>query len=423
MGTTVIGPVLKKYPAAATPALVYLKRNWSDDWTFVPELEFVEAAATTAAHGLGDCTLLHRYGVLKNPWQSGSGPQQPASIDGCWVRIMLAGQQGMQQAWVGRISSETRAVYGSSQQSSGPTPAGQQRFQALAPLDILRKIDVSRSFWIINNEDPVVLDWLAPLNEKYGRTDKPNATKGKALGAGPGAKALGSRSGNRSQNPDSNGVYAYGDYELWDYQQFAKYLLANFVDESATGGPAWTLGGQCDLLANYADPIEFGVTQTVEQILRRLVRPDYGLDYVIVPTDAGFEVSVFVLTKQSCGWGGLSLPGNPNTVKIYAGQTKDSVKTVVEKTSAEKYGTIRVLGGRIVCCGSFVTGLRLPNGSLFPGWPTTIGIEPSWNDQDQADYDAGTGNPADDASLQDEARRQERFNERLSKVLCARFLV
>jgi hypothetical protein len=410
MGTTVIGPTSQAFPSRAIPAVVQLKRNWSDDWTFVPELEFLGASASTAAHDAGSCALLHRYGVLKHPWEPTDGRKTPVSLAGCWARVMLAGQQGMQEAWIGRIVGEVRTVFGPRQSDYGLIPAGAQCFEALGPLAILRRIDVGRSCWRIGNQT-VRLDWVAPLNEKYGRNDKPTGTKGKALGTGPGAKALGSRSGNRSQSTDDDGVYVHGDFELWDYLQYAKYILAKFVDESYRGGPSWKMGGQCDVLSNFTDPIQFGVTQNVEHILRSLIRPEYGLDYKIVSTGDGFEVRVFVLTRQSCGWGGQSLPGNPDTVKIYAARTKDSIKTCVEKTAVQRYGTIRLLGGRIVVCCSLHGNTGLPNGKPMPGNPKLQSIATLWIPKDQNEYNGGTGTPSDAPFLHDEARQQEKFRD------------
>ena len=139
--------------------------------------------------------------------------------------------------------------------------------------------------------------------------------------------------------------------------------------------------------------------QASTKILRAFIRPEYGLDYKIVSTDEGFEISVFVLTKQSCGWGGETLPGNPDTVKIYASRTTDSVKTEVEKTSARRYGTIRILGSRIVVCTSFYNML-----SLF-----RMDMLGAWNPQEEIAYLTGTGDLHDAPYLQDEARRQERL--------------
>jgi len=410
MGNIIIGPTTQEFPSRAVPAIVELKRQWSDPWTFVPQLEFLGGNLATTSHDLSSCVLLHRYGILKHPWEPTDSRKSPASLAGCWVRVKFGGSQGMQEAWIGRITGEGRDIFGCTQTPYGLIPAGVQHFEALGPLQILRKIHVGRSFWRVNNQT-VELGWVAPLNEKYGRNDKPSGTKGKALGTGPGAKALGSRSGNRSQSTDGDGVYVHGDLELWDYLQFANYILKKFVDESAAGGPSWKMGGQCDVLSNFTDPIQFGSTQTVDHVLRALIRPEFGLDYKIVSTGDGFEVSVFVLTRQSCGWGGQTLPGNPDSVKIYAARTKDCVSTTVARTTAQRYGTIRILGGRIMVCCSLHGSRWLPNGKTMPGNPQLQSLGALRNPQDQNGYNQGTGNPADASFLHDAARKQEKFRD------------
>lgn len=411
MSVTIIGPTTQPYPSRAIPAVVELKRRWADPWTLVPELEFSGGNVATAAHGGGSCTLVHRYGVLRHPWETTAGRRSPARLDGCWCRVMLAGRQGMQQAWIGRIAGEVREVHGPAQASVGAVPAGVQYFEALGPADVLRRIHVSRSHWLIGSRREL-LDWAPSLNDKFGRADKPSATRGKTLGSGPGAKNLESRSGNRSatavavhpDHPDDK-VFVFGGMELWNYFDFAQYILKMFVDETYVGdgtGPRWTLGGQADVLKNFTDPIRFGVTQDVDYILRSLIRPDNGVDYRIVAGANGFEIQVFVLTRESCGWGEYKLPGNKNTVTVRAGRTQDCIKTSVERSAAARYGTIRLLGDRVVVCASLTTVFTPASAST---------LEKRWNKQDESEYTYLTGLAGDNPELCDEARRAERFRD------------
>ncbi|MFA7254118.1 MAG: hypothetical protein WC107_06225 [Patescibacteria group bacterium] len=408
MGVITIGPTVQPFPTQALPAIVQLKRTWSDPWLTVPALEFLGGHVSTAGHDLGAATLLHRFGVLKHPWEATDSLKWPATLNGCWVRVGFVGQQGLQEAWIGRITGEGRNILGSTESVYGSIPCGAQHFEALGPLHILRRIHLSRSVWDIDGTLSVI-EWLPSLNERYGRTDKPLATKGRALGTGPGAKALGSKSGNRSASKH-DGVYVYGGTELWNYRQYAEYLLWHFADESDTGGPTWTLGGQADVLEYFADPIVFGTTQSVDQVLRALIRPELGVDFKIVSTQSGFEVSVFVLTHQSCGWGGHVLPGNPDLVQVRSSRTKDSIQTTVVRSSDERYATIRVLGARIVVCGSLE---RTPPDDGDP----TLGY--TWDSATAAAYEAGTGNSEDSAKQHDAARQAEKFRDVLRRWVAA----
>lgn len=388
MPTTIIGPQAQEFPTRAVPVIVEIKRAWGDDWKLVPELEFVRANAATAGHDLDSLELVHRYGLLKHPWETEAGQRRPADLLDCWVRVRFAGDQGMQQAWIGRISGEGRNVFG-----CVDGPAGVQRFEAFGPLQLLRKIHVSKSYWSVGDGEQEIA-WVPPLNERHGRTDQ----HGQATGTlDKRLTALGARSGNRSNDWSLQDVHLYGGSELWTYWQYAEYLLRRFVDERDTGGPMWQLGGHCTVLGEFTDPIVWGATQTVDQMLRKLINPDLGVDFKIVSTESGFVVSVFSLSKEASAWADYKIPGNPDLVKIRSSRTTDAVQTTVAKTAAQRYGKIRMLGGRIVVCGSLKAHLSPPT------------LVYKWRPADETEYVRQTANPSADAETCDKARQAERF--------------
>jgi hypothetical protein len=406
MAITVIGPTPKKYPSRAVPAIVEIKRSWSDDWQKVPEMEFIRANCSTSAHDLDSCEVLYRYGILKHPWEKTDKAKYPKSYVGWWMRVMFNVENKLQQAWIGKISGEGRHVMGPSKtlsnQSITPVATGMQNFEAFGPMQMLRKICMSDSFWLVNDNE-IMVDWIPDLNEKYGRVDRKQDDK------------FVSRSGNRSKDPvkmNTHGdedveIFIYGDSEVWNYRQYVEYIIAKYVDETWNGGPQWRLGGQCKVLENFTTPIRFEKVETVANILRKLIDPEYGLDFKINSTDGGFEIFVFVLAKDESTWDDWKIPGNPDTVKVYSSRTLDCLETTVVKTSAQKYGTIRVLGERIVVCCSLTTDDYRSLG--YWSEPTLVG---RWKLEDEQDY---LNCPDLDQNISfdayDDYRAQERFHD------------
>ena len=326
------------------------------------------------------------YGTVKPPWLAEFIERSATSLNGCWVRVLFCGSQGSQNAWIGRIANDTRQIFGGT--------SGMQAITAYGPQNILRRISVSRSYWMVSEgavSRRVEIGWLPPVNETHGRTDRD-----KSSGSHADKRFETSRSGNRSEKHDGN-HYLHGGEELWTYRQYCEYLLAMFVDDSAQNGPTWRLDGQIEALDLFTEPIEWGVVVTVDQMLRRLISPALGLDYKIVETGDGFAVRVFSLVSQSCGWGEHTIPANPDTVTVEAGQTVTNVQTQIERSSDHRYGTIRALGGRTVACGSLT--------------PKAATLTRGWRYELEAQYNAGTGVSTDAPYLHDLARHQEKFRD------------
>ena len=221
MPTTIIGPTAEPYPSVAVPAIVQTKSAWTDDWETQPELTFVRASAATAAHDLPSAEFHHRYGTLKHPWEKTAKARPPADFSGQWVRVLFGGDQGMQEAWIGRFSGEGRDVYGEA--------GGLQKWQALGPQDILRKRHVSSSYWLGKPPGagaPIMqrIGWLPGLNERDGR---PGRARGAHLGIG--------RSGNMSANVAPDGKsYCYGDTDGEKEWTYAIYLDYDLIHGHAT---------------------------------------------------------------------------------------------------------------------------------------------------------------------------------------------
>ena len=349
MPITIIGPQQAAFPALTYPAMIDVKPtwDWQDGWEFRPDLELLGAAATSGRE-LSSCQIGRKYGQIKLPWEEDTGITLAwGDTVQSWVRVRMVGQQGMNVAWVGRVSGEARDVQGASMGSSG-----EQAWQCYGPGQILRKVPISRSFW--EDKD---LGWVPSMNDRDGR------------------QAI---LGNRAASWGAPS-YLYGDGFPWTHYDYAEYILKRFVDESATGGPAWSLGGQTDVLKDLIDVIRFGTTQTAADVLRELIPTRLGIDYTIRPTDDGFEVFVFALLAGEYSFGGHTLPRNPNIARVRVGLDSDKIQTRVSTTSDHQYGRIRVLGRRIVVCcslcGGQVNQFGLIPGSLARKWSPALQTE------------------------------------------------
>src|SRR3989304_1200380 len=184
-----------------------------------------------------------------------------------------------------------------------------------------------------------------------GRPSPPAASRA----GSPGARAMKGREerkslvGNRSATQIDD-VYLYGGADTWTHYEYAQYLIHHFIDESATGGPTWTLGGQADILKDFQTTIEMEVTQTAEEILHALIPRHLGVDYVIYHTAAGFEIFVFPLTAVDMSFGGKRLPKNPRLVRVVASTSHENRMTRIVKTAEHPDERVRILGARCVVC-------------------------------------------------------------------------
>lgn len=379
MGLTIIGPIDVPFPAEIAAALVDVRQAWADDWDYRPEIDFAAGSAGIGGQGIGQVELRYRYGLTVRPYEAAYATVKPLDLLGWWVRIRIAGAQGVQTVWVGRITGETRRLYG-----SGTTRSGEQVFTAQEPLHLLEKIHVSQSWW--NNDlTTFAIDWPPTFN----RRDEANIE-------------VGNRTTAKIVHPDPGGLstYLFGGTSVWTREQMLEYVLVRFVDESGSSGPKWTYGGQADLLADITDSVEMDATQTAAELLGKIIDPRYGIDYRIVPVldgdnVEGFSVEVFALAAEAAVFGGAKLPKNPNTVKIKASQTIDNITTEIIRTHDRRFGKIRVIGERVVSCFSLSFG--------------ESSLEAKWSAALETAYEAGTGVGADSVEAHDAAQASDRF--------------
>jgi hypothetical protein len=308
---------------------------------------------------------------------------------------------------VGRIYGEGRNIHGD---QGGPS--GVQRWQAYGPQMILRKASITQSAWdkpagaVIAPPGDNLLDWLPPMNDRIGQQ----------------ALVIGNRSsGQVSPSYSAQQSYVYGGTNTWSAYDFLNYILVWWLDfsQATPAGPIFKLGGQTDPLKNLQFAQEWPEVTTADHILRTLISPKLGLDFSIEYSadGSGFTVKVFSLQATAVAAGGVTLPKNPNTVRVKAGATPANLRTQVATSSDHKVNMIRVLGKRIVVAATIegpdaaLTG-DTSAGTIGPGWDSTL----------ETAYDVGTGPvPADATGLKlyppasaeaaDYARRDPRYRD------------
>jgi hypothetical protein len=138
-------------------------------------------------------------------------------------------------------------------------------------------------------------------------------------------------------------------------------------------------------------------------MIKKLVPIHYGLDWIVTPTAAGFEITIFPLTSTAISVpGGASLPANPNLVQVNRTTQLDLVDVRVTDSTARKCDRIEVQGKRIVVCGTL-------RGDPSAGQST---LQPKWSPSLEAEYISAAGNAgALDPDQCDEIRKRERYKE------------
>lgn len=375
-------------PSTAVPALVsptieakYLWTLWGNSpeasWFAAPWLRFRRAERSGHGDEIGSCELEYRYGDIKHVHHPGFGTQPPFEMSGWWVRISFAGESGQIVSWVGRVASQTREVL-----ADPDKPSGMIVFTAYGPGYLLQRNSVSEAHvWKTGASKATVIEWMPTMNAR----DKDGVLVG-----------------NRTE--DTHGTapcYYYGDgeIELWNHYQALQYFLNLFMDEGGTDGPTWTIGGQSSILASISSTISFRATQTVAEIVRKLIPRELGIDYGIEQDTSGFVLVVYALQPVDYSFGNVVLLSNPLTTEIDVRQEGEGARVVLEGSQAQRYSGIRVLGQQIVCCCTLQAGNSSQNPDLVP----------KWSPVDEAAYLQGTFNPADDPEKHDEARRADRF--------------
>lgn len=388
----IAGPFTGAVPIVSPVAIVEIRQTWADEWQVDNTLEYVAGGAAAASEGIDEARFRRVYGRVGEPWESDLAARELLHLTGYWVRVRLLDAQGPITIFSGRIGPASREIDGgqvTDPVSLLPIPSGEQTWTAYGPLRLLDKLSISESVQLTEEEiEGVGTVWVET------RLPKPQDMNG-GLGAGTIV-------GNRSANKGSSGTYVFGGSETWTNGQMLAYLLRHFVDDSDDGGPAWSVGGQVAALEEIEISLPFNVGKTTAAAaIRALIDRERGLDWVIRPTDDGFQIEVFALLAVPYTFNGKTVPANPNVIDFSADDDAAVVKCVIEQSDEHLYGKVRVIGGPVLVCCTLKGELVHPwyEGSLTARWDPDL----------ETLYKAGTGTPTDTASQHDQARADETF--------------
>lgn len=417
MPATITTPATVSFPPSVSTTIVQIKRDWRSLWQTAPSLIETSLSIESAGQGLSRLQLHRAYGSVKDTHQADFATRFGWNIADWWVRVraLTPGATDLQTVWLGRISSDADEVHANPSIIS----AGVITYTAFGPAQLLRKRHIGRSHFensLLGESQEI--NWIPPLND-------------------PGGSEVGNRSDNKFSvpaYPSPLDVYLYGGDNLWTYGDYLEYIIATFLDESFTNGPAWRLGGQVDALYEMRTPIQWDTTQTAHQMVRKLVPLDRGLDFTVrvlpsrTPSEGpdipefGFEIFVYPVSAVGQVFAGFSLPANQSIVTLDAGMSADlhpSPRVVIDHD--RKYNRIRVLGKRIIVCCSLWGAMaaqkaQIPQGlNGVPTWqandplfnPTSV---KKWNDAIETEYQTSAGANSDDEADHDKHRQQNKFD-------------
>jgi hypothetical protein len=293
---------------------------WSDDVHLRVDgvLERVVGSA-----GTEQATFTHLYGPLvKHVGQDALEESPPLNYvaNRTWVRI--SDPESGNLVWQGRFFVDRRRAERS---SSGVR--GRQTLIAFGGLELLRRITVRSSWW-----------WNATTHayEEMGWVPSINRL-------GPAGQLIGTRGISVPGYP-----YAYGNDDFWTHEDYLEYLLRFHVEQ--TGGPTWDLEDLTNTLDNRSHLIDLGDEQSVLEIVRKIVLPSDGVEFVVVPVDAGYTLRVFALAGTAQTFGTVTLPANGNVKTFRPTTDLYTIGCEIEDSYAEVYDGVEALGDRIESC-------------------------------------------------------------------------
>lgn len=343
--------------------VVYVKRNWTDEWTWIPWLELV-SATDAIAPDLGEATLKWRFGNIIQPNTGTAMYWDFLNIGGCYIGIDIYDQYGGAPLWIGLVPEETITPWG------GYVPQGEQTFTCVGLEELLRRAIVTGAY-AQSYSGVEYIDRPMQHNKREGRT---------GLGLDGNRSPIAINGLHYFYTPVSGGT----DAAKWTHLDEANYLLGHFVNNS-TLGPDWYLTGFTGALAQL-EGVHNWENSSVFDALNSLISRRRGLARRVVTDGTGpiyLEVmSLFVSDNYDQG--------------VIDGFGRN-VEPTITIDRRQQYDQVHVIGGPLYMCCTFAVN--------DPNFAT---IKPLWTSELQAAYDAidGGDSPADDdAQRQSEAFR------------------
>lgn len=330
MSLTIIGGVSRQFPLPFASPIVELFPTWDalqnvNGITPNPEYVLVSLLIQTGNQP-STCEIERRYGNVKFPHDANFNTVAPVDLTNWWARVSMISDQGQPVVqFLGQVQTSSRMLIG-----SNVLPAGVQRWIVEGGLKQLQRITVSEAGFIDDDTG---------LTTKVGWVPSMNAHDQRGMLVG-----------NRSIGGDSFSPCYYGGTTVWTHYDYLQYIVGYFVQQPF--GPTWTIGGQTDILTRMQTTIDWPASITVAEMLHHLIPVKYGVDFRIVPTDAGYEIQIFALLATEFAIAGSTMPANPDTVNVLRTGDISLIETHVVESTERRVDKVRVQGKRIVVCGT-----------------------------------------------------------------------
>lgn len=380
MGSTTITTVPGTLPFDFSTVLIEVKSDWSASWVTDANLIMLTGKIAVSEAGIDHINFYSRYGTVMIPGTNSYSTVAPLAYQNYWVRCSFPDDAGdFVIFFQGKFYNDGREPRG-----NATVTAGIQDWVAYGGKAVARRIENNTSFWY-EDGDKVEIGWIPPMNVRDPKT-----------------KLL---VGNRTSTTVDDGFYLHGGQSTWSHGDYLYYYINNYVNIS--GAPQFTLAGQWSVLGDISTSIDWGAKQSFEEVLRKLIpKQECGLDFVYVPTSAGYDVFIFTLQDADITFDSVTIPANANTVTIDLGSQLDLISKSIVVDRSRACDSIRVQSSRIVVChslaGASAVGSIPTWADLVARWTSTV--ESAWLDGDGLVSGGST-----DAVAIENARKREKF--------------
>jgi hypothetical protein len=270
--------------------------------------------------------FIHKYGEkVKRVDQGNVQPADQLSYLERWVRVQDPSNDKV--IWQGQFKADRRYI-----EPNSKVAKGVQQLLAIGPIEQLRRMQINTSFWW-NSTTSVYdeLEWVPSINRRGADGSLQGNKGGGAPASTPGY-------GNDSTD------------NVWSYAEYLQYLIDHFLNR--VGGPFWSLDDKTGTLANRIELVKLQSQQSALSIIRRLIEPNYGLEFSIVPTSVGYTINVFSLSNVESSFGTAFFPANENTEDLSPSVDAYVMSAEAEVSALQQHDRLEIQGERVESCFS-----------------------------------------------------------------------
>lgn len=334
---------------------VYIRDNWSTDWTLATDLDVVRVEAGLAPT-VDRAIFLFRYGrVGDNEGNFANVARKSLGLVGYYVKVLI----DTTIVFTGRFADSSDSIGGA---YPDPVGTGDQTLIAYGLERTLQQCAVNGSYVEINGA-AVLIPTRLPFNIPH-RTST-------AIGGNRSAAKVG-----------ASYIFSASSGAAWTARDVAEYLLARFVPHTSVGTPTFSLADNVGA-ANLAKIVDaWECPDTVAAGLSRLANRHRGHTWRITCTGEMPVVEPISLLDVPITIGSTTLAANPYSSSMGANTENIPTNGLVVRESGDAYfDQIEVVGAPLWVCGA-------------------VKLVPAWSAAEAAAYDAAN----EEARAQDALR-------------------